>query len=429
MKQSFSSKTPRLWVALATMALAACTERPNPTRPELPQPNRAIICRPDCGGEGGGGGGGGGSPPPPPPSVSITSLSLANTTLPIDGVSGTYTATLTNGGASLSGVGAQGYIVQGTTRRAAGGTLVSCGAATGVLPSGSCQISFSVAATNSTGGVGTLIPGAATFELDLSVSTFTFTRTAGVSLVPGDFNIHVSPFTMISLSGALSEFGVSVRNDGSQPISSLSYETRVIQGSAYRSAGTTPLACELAAPGILPGFAMCTISIWPSVTNNTSGTGTLVAGAATFQVSLVQGGRVLSTKSYPITLVDGRFTSVTPSSSPASIGGGTQPFTATVSNAGGSLSNVSLSGSIRQGATVQGSVTASINCAGGTGVLPSGTCAISGTYSTNTIQPGPVLVPGPATLYLSLRGTNGSGKFLISYQIDSAGVPITLIAP
>jgi hypothetical protein len=226
---------------------------------------------------------------------------------------------------------------------------------------------------------------------------------------------------MLSLSGAVTELSVGMANTGSQTIGSLNYQATVIQGSAQRTAGAMPLACPGAGWENLPPFASCSQSIWMTLTNNMSGSGTLVPGPATFQVTLLQGTTVLNTRTSPVTIVDGRFTSVTPSPNPSRIGGAPQPFTVTVSNAGGSLSNVFLGGRIRQGAAVQGSVTASINCGGGLNVLPSGACTISGTYRADTIQSAPYLVPGPATLYFTLKGNGGVSP------IDSVNVPITLV--
>ena len=69
--------------------------------------------------------------------------------------------------ASLSGVSIQGFIRQGGARRFAGGTPVSCGIGTAVLPKGTCTISSQLTATNNSGGKGTLVSGDATFELQL----------------------------------------------------------------------------------------------------------------------------------------------------------------------------------------------------------------------------------------------------------------------
>lgn len=100
----------------------------------------------------------------------ITSLVLSTPTIVIGGSGGTFTATLLNPGtATLSTVVLQGWIEQGSARRASGGAQVTCGsAAIGELPPGTCTDEFSFSADNtSSAGTGTLIPGPATFVLEL----------------------------------------------------------------------------------------------------------------------------------------------------------------------------------------------------------------------------------------------------------------------
>lgn len=420
MMPSVSLRAARPLVALVALAIAACTDRPNATQPVPKDANPLIVCGEGCGG--GGGGGGSPPPPPPPPPISISSLSLPNNTLPIDGALRSYNATLTNSGGTLTGVVAQGYLVQGSARRAAGGTQVYCNAGYGVLPNGTCQISFSVNASNTTSGSGTFVPGIATFELDLTVGSFTTTRTVGVNLVPGSFNGGGLGSPALSLSGALRHVTVGLQNTGSQTISSLSYQATVIQGSAQRSTGAMSMACGTAGWGNLPP-GWCSQTIYLSLSNTNSGSGTLVPGPATLQVSLLQGTTVLSTNSSAITVADVHFTSITTSPDPVRLGGGAQPFTVTVSNAGGTLPNATyLGGSVRQGTVLQQlSVNATINCGAGPNVLPAGTCAISGTYHADTIQFGPHLAQGPATLYFTLLGDGGVS------MLDSANVAIGLV--
>lgn len=108
-----------------------------------------------------------------PDGPAITSLALSTTTLTVGGAQGAFTATIVNPGDPLSPVTLQGWIEQGATRRASGGTLIGCGESPlGTLPSGTCQDSFSVGAddTNSA-GTGQFISGSATFVLELLQST------------------------------------------------------------------------------------------------------------------------------------------------------------------------------------------------------------------------------------------------------------------
>ena len=115
------------------------------------------------------------SPPQasPPGVTGITDLRLASTTLTIGGPSVAYEIDLNNAtGTTLSVVGVQGIIQQGAASRAAGGFSVgfstSCnGGAVGELPPGSCTQAFSIIASNTNAGSGTLVPGAATALLEL----------------------------------------------------------------------------------------------------------------------------------------------------------------------------------------------------------------------------------------------------------------------
>jgi len=103
--------------------------------------------------------------------VSISSVNLSSTTLNIGGPNVPYTATLFNGtDTTVSSLFVQAYIDQGAASRAAGGSPdVNCGQTQGDLPPGSCVngVTFSVIASNSTAGTGTLVPGAATARFEL----------------------------------------------------------------------------------------------------------------------------------------------------------------------------------------------------------------------------------------------------------------------
>jgi hypothetical protein len=116
--------------------------------------------------------------------VDLVSVDLTSTALTIEGVSAPYTVSIDNGtGASLSDVGIQTWIDQGTASRAAGGVVVLCGAGDGVLPPGACSFGFSLNASNTNAGTGTLGPGSATarFQL-LQGSTVLDTFTIAVTL-------------------------------------------------------------------------------------------------------------------------------------------------------------------------------------------------------------------------------------------------------
>lgn len=111
-------------------------------------------------------------------SANIDNVSLNSPTLTLDGPLVGYTADISNNtGGALSPVVLQGYIEQPGASREAGGVALNCAAAA-VLPPGSCNVSFTLSASNTNGGSGTLIPGPATarFDLELGSSTInTFT--------------------------------------------------------------------------------------------------------------------------------------------------------------------------------------------------------------------------------------------------------------
>ena len=424
MSPRFSSRLRSFVFALPVVALAACsgdqTTQPA-TKPAAAQDaNAQAICGIACT-IGDPGGGIIILPPPPPlPTYSITSLTLADNTVPIGGVGGSYTATLRNLGAAVSNVVVQGYIVQGATRRAAGGSVVNCGAGSGILPNGNCTMSFSVVASNTTAGSGTLIPGIATFELDLKVGSTTATRSIGLNLIPGQFT--ATGDVTFSLSGALGTVKTSITNTGSQTYSSYSYQMSVVQGAARRSAGSMPLACPSAGWGNLPGNTTCNQTLYPTVTNNSSGTGTLVPGFATFVVELLHGTTVINTVQWQASVVDVRFSSVIPSPNPVVIDGPVSVGSYVLQNNGFAFvhNGIGVIGMIRQGSTTRGIEGSLTNCVSDQGSLPAGPCAGTVRYAA----PGYAaadgqLVPGPATLAVIVRG--------LFVTLDSINVPITLV--
>src|SRR5262249_27023840 len=83
---------------------------------------------------------------PAPPTIAAPALAQA--LLAIEGAPGPSTATLANPGPDLSGIALQGWISQGTARRAAGAMLVDCGRGAGVVPNGTFTIPAGVTASN-----------------------------------------------------------------------------------------------------------------------------------------------------------------------------------------------------------------------------------------------------------------------------------------
>jgi hypothetical protein len=126
------------------------------------------------------------------PTPAVADVSANGGSLIIDGPASAFTATLRNPGSSLSNMRLQGWIREGSARRDAGSLPVNCGSGSGVLPSGSFNVSGPVVASNSAPGAGQLLDGAGTFELQLLDGTGTViaAATAPVDLETG---IIISP--------------------------------------------------------------------------------------------------------------------------------------------------------------------------------------------------------------------------------------------
>jgi len=141
----------------------------------------------------------------------------------------------------MSGVVAQGYVVQNPSSRAAGGALIDCHAGLGVLPNGTCTISYSLVANNSLAGNGTLVPGTATFELDLILPSGKVSSTAYLDLVPG--LLSATGTQTLAIGGSAGALTVSVQNTGTFAQTALDYEATIVQGVTRRLAGTAGLTC------------------------------------------------------------------------------------------------------------------------------------------------------------------------------------------
>jgi hypothetical protein len=247
----------------------------------------------------------------------ITSVRLGATALTIGGPLTLFTATLQNTGPSISGVAIQGWLIQASTnaRRATGGSAVQCGSGVGILPTGACTMPSIITTSNSTAATGTLSPGAATFELDLTINgTVVAQRTVPVSLASAakitGLTLSSTRADTVLIEGAAVAYTATLQNGGSL-LSGISIQGSVVQGDTRRFAGGTALGCSNTA-GVLPN-STCTVSSQLTATNNTAGTGTLVSGAAMFELTLVDAnGVVLSASSIPLTLIEGPLTSPPP---------------------------------------------------------------------------------------------------------------------
>ena len=94
--------------------------------------------------------------------VTLDAVTLApQSSLQLQGPQIGFNSTITNHTkAPLSDIAVQAWLIQPSARRAASGQIVSCGAAAGVLPVGTCvRLGDGILASNALDGFGTLIPG------------------------------------------------------------------------------------------------------------------------------------------------------------------------------------------------------------------------------------------------------------------------------
>jgi hypothetical protein len=388
---------------------------------------------------GGGGGGGGGQR-----RLSIVAVNLASNTLVIGGARVSYTVTVENKGGTVSNVSLQGAIVQGSVSQPAGGLAANClPTSPGVVPKGSCQMTFTAGASNTNGG-GTLVPGPATFVLTMSLDA------GGVSSVLDQESV---PVTLVAITRTIASLSLSKTtlaiSDGTEPqpditnitaglqntgsaLSSVRIQADFVQGALVHNSGSILLNCvDPQGDGILPNGA-CTIN-WFAVATNAvaAGSGTLVAGAATFVLTLIQDVNgtptVLDSRSMSVTLVGGPLgiTTLELSSTTLAIGGAGVPYDVTISNPGSQLSNVFIQGEILQNGNSAGAGGSNVLCPpSANGVLPVGTCTMawSAGASNQSYAPAP-LVPGAATFRLTLYQGFGSPVVL-----DTKSVAVTLVA-
>ncbi|MGH9888911.1 MAG: hypothetical protein ACREBE_25485, partial [bacterium] len=119
--------------------------------------------------------------------------------------------------------------------------------------------------------------------------------------------------------------------------------------------------------------------------------------------------------SWPITIIDARFTAVSASQNPIVVGGAAQTFTVTLANNGNAISHVLLNSVIRQGTTALLTGGAYVDCGGAAGLLPQGTCTVTQSHS---VPSGVPLVAGAASLSLVAIASDG--------VVDSTAVPVTI---
>lgn len=130
------------------------------------------------------------------------------------------------------------------------------------------------------------------------------TDTIGITIVPPGLAISelaIAP-SSIRIGGASAQFTAVISNAQASARSGLAVQGTIVQGAASRAAGGTLLACPSASPGTLP-VGLCPASFSVSAGNSASGSGTLVAGPATYRLELRSEATVLATAELPVTLL------------------------------------------------------------------------------------------------------------------------------
>lgn len=219
-----------------------------------------------------------------------------------------YTTTIQNPGPPRSTVLVQGWISQGTARRAAGGSNVNCaGSPNGTLPTGTCSTLADIVASNDPiiVGTGTLVPGPATFELELkqydgTTTTILDTESIPITLVASTPSIVSIDFTSTTIAiGGQSRYTATLYNPTSSTLTGTLIQGTITQGANSAPAGGVATSCPSSFQ-VAPGSCAVTFTANPS--NANSSPGPLVPGAATFVLQFYQNGSVLDTKSVAITL-------------------------------------------------------------------------------------------------------------------------------
>jgi len=327
--------------------------------------------------------------------ICITSLtpSSSNIILESGNPITTYTVVMHNStGATQTGVFIQGLLDQpGEVERAAGGRLVTCVATVGNLPAGDCTMSnVPISASNLNGGSGTLVPGAATFLVELGQGTSVVdTKSIPVTLLAPQnvTSVTVTPQVGVVDVGNTLALTATVTAGGgiSTAVNWISSNTAVatVNGSGVVT-GVSPGSVTITARSV----ANFTKSATVPITVQAAGTGAFIGSIG------------LSNASFP--------NGVNPAGE----------WTATLfNNTGSPISGVFLQGTIVQGTNEFGAGGTDVLCPTN-GLLPTGICVMTFSYATRNIDgPGP-FVPGPATLKLVLQTE--------TTVLDTKLVPVTI---
>jgi hypothetical protein len=418
----------RWFLAAATLLVGggACTDTAL-----LPAPSSAVRSDVASPGNGGGGGGGGGQR-----RLTIVAVNLSTSSLVIGGANVGYTVTVENKGSTVSGVTLQGAIVQGAVNHPAGEFAANCPPnTTGVVPKGSCQMTSTTGASNAN-GVGTLVPGPANFVLTMSLSAGGTSTVLDQTSVPvtlstgtlGITNLELNT-TTLAIGGANVPYDITIFNPGSS-LSEVWFQGEIIQNGNVAGAGGSNVLCPpTLADAVLP-TGSCTMSFSVRASNQSSSPAPLVAGAATFKITLNQGFSspvVLDTRSVAVTLVGGppEITNVVfDATVPRRVDDGTvillidqntsNGYTVTINNSGLQLTGMGIQAELHQGTTVRGAGGSGLLCQNldpvpPAGTLPTGTCSmLFNTTATNTAGGIGDLTEGYADWVLDLQDSNGT---------------------
>ena len=166
-----------------------------------------------------------------------------------------------------------------------------------------------MAPSNTNGGVGTLVPGVATFEVQLlDGQTVLQTRIIGVVLQPstvgiatlqlGDAVISIDSTEIPIILGSQVVYAATLRNSGAN-LSNVVLQSYINQGTVHAGVGTMAVSAG-AGNGVLPsGFVNVTgaISTFPS-----GGGRLLTTGSGTFELQMLANGTLLEAKTLPVIL-------------------------------------------------------------------------------------------------------------------------------
>lgn len=159
--------------------------------------------------------------------ITLDGVSFASApTLVIGGPAIAYDALISNRTASTrTNLDTQGWILQPGANRAAGGQLLSCGQALGVLPPGQClRVGNGLSASNTNAGTGTLVPGPALAVIQVRHQSTDGVRVRDSVVVPVTLTAHqvlsvsvLPPDIILPAPGAQQQLVANVATSGGAP--------------------------------------------------------------------------------------------------------------------------------------------------------------------------------------------------------------------